>query len=171
MTIDLYTPKEVQNIRELLIKEQQGKCALSNQTFQPKDFHLDHRHDEDQYVRAALYKQANTCLGRIENLWTRYLSYWYNGTLSSFLRDCSEYLKREEDTRYRHPGWIAKIKTEMNKLNTKQQDLLLESFGYPPGKNQKERKQQFGKLVMDRNLGYNTICDMIRIIKEGKETI
>jgi N-glycosylase/DNA lyase len=170
MTQDLYTSADVSKVRALLYKEQQGKCALSGVEFPLKDFHTDHRHDEEQLVRAALYKQSNMALGKLEGLWTRYLAYWYPSTLPEFLRAAADYLERSEanpDTRWRHVGWIKKIQTKFNKLTATQQNTVLQSLDRPNGKNPAERKKYFLAAVKSKVYGYDIIRNIINaVVKE-----
>ena len=164
-TIDLYSAEDVKRVKHLLYKEQQGKCALSGVAVALKDCHCDHRHNDEQLVRGTLYKQSNMALGKLEGLWTRYLAYWYPGTLPEFLRASAAYIERTEanpDTRFRHPGWIKFCRTQFNKLPAKRMDEVLVELGSTPGKNLVERKAKFAKVVLDRNLGYNTILNAIK---------
>lgn len=169
MTEDLYTTADTKRVRELLYKEQAGLCKLSKVAVALKDCHLDHKHDDQQLVRGVLYKQSNMGLGKLEGLWTRYLAYWYPGTLSEFLRASADYLEQSEeqpDTRFRHNHWMKKLKTKFNALNAKQMDEVLISLGSSKGNNATSRKQLFSKLVLDRSLGYDTILSAINKAKE-----
>lgn len=161
MTKDLYTAADVKKVKEQLLSEQSNRCAITGMVFDPKDFHTDHRHDDEQLVRGALYKQGNMVLGKLENLWIRYLAYWYNGTLQDFLRQSADYLDLPKDKRWRHPGWIKKAKTAFNKLPSKSQDRVLELLGCTKGKNLADRKKLFAKVAMDRSLGYEKIMKAI----------
>ena len=160
MTIDLYTQADIKRIRQLLYEEQQGLCELTKLPVEFKDVHLDHAHDSEQLVRGVLHKAANMSLGKIENIATRYL-YWYPYTLPEFLRQVADYLEREQDTRFRHTNWMKLVKTRFNKLNAQQQNNVLIALGSTKGANPKLRKELFGKVVLDRNLGYNVIVETI----------
>lgn len=160
-TEELYTAADVKRVKELLYKEQQGLCALSKQEFGIKDFHTDHSHDDTQLVRAVLYKQSNMALGKIEGLWTRYLKYWYNGSLSDFLRQSADYLERPVDTRFRHPGWLGRVSTDFNKLKESSKDRVLLALGQPKGSNAKQRKELFRKAILTRQFGYEMLKDLI----------
>lgn len=164
MTKDLYTTDDVKQVRTKLYKEQGNKCKLTGLEVDFKDTHLDHAHNSEQLVRGVLHKQSNMCLGKLESLWARYLSYWYPGTLEDFLRASADYLevsRQSPDTRYRHPGWLRLVKIHFNRLNAKQMDAVLVALGRPSGKNLAERKKIFSSLVLDRDLGYNTIKQQI----------
>ena len=168
MTKDLYTAAEVKQVRQLLLKEQQGLCALSKIKVTLADTHCDHAHDDMQLVRGALHRHANLTLGKLEGLWNRYLAHWYPHNLQTFLRQAADYLDRPVDTRWRHPGWHKKVKIAFNKLTALQQNNVLVNLGYDKGSNPKNRKDLFAKAVLDRNLGYNTI--LLVLTKGNYET-
>jgi len=165
MTEHLYTPKDVQKVRELLLKEQGGLDLLTGLPIPPKQAVTDHCH-KSQYVRGILHRQSNAVLGKIENLWTRYLSYWYTGTLQQFLRSCADYLDRTEDKRYVHPGFVKKLQTMFNSLNEAGKKDVLAKLGQPPGVNAAERKTLFKKVVMQRKFSFE---EMKTLIEESKE--
>lgn len=165
-TEDLYTTKDVERIRKLLTDEQENRCAITGIELAPTQHCLDHAHDEEQYVRGVAHRQSNAALGKLEGVYTRYLSYWYPGKLSDFLRQCAAYLEKLPDDRYRHPGWIKKAKTKFGALNEKQKDKVLIDLGYEKGVNSKQRKDIFAKVVLDRKLGYDTIREAIQAAKE-----
>lgn len=160
MTEDLYTPADVKRVRDLLIKEQDRLCGITGLPTALSDYHLDHKHDEQQYVRSAAHKQANMALGKLENLAVRYL-YWYPHGLPAFLRQCADYLEKPDDKRWRHPGWLRKITTLFNKLPTKAQDSVLECLLQEKGKNSEERKKLFKKALANKDFNFNQIKDLI----------
>ena len=155
-TIDLFTPKDVKDVRKLLYDEQKGLDKLTGLPVRFEDTHTDHSHDEEQLVRGVLYRQTNMVLGKIENLRLRYL-YWYDGSLSDFLRLAADYLDQEKDTRYRHPGWIKKVKTLFKKLNAANQNAVLKQLGSPSGNNPKNRNDLFADLIMSRKHNFKSI--------------
>lgn len=161
MTIkDLYTQDDVKKVRLQLIKEQDGKCLITGLPTDTKDFALDHAHDDSQLVRGAVNKHCNMSLGKLENISKRYL-WWYPHSLSTFLRQCADYLDRKPDTRFRHPGWRKKVQTAFNKLNSKQQDQVLVNLGSTKGKNPAERKKLFQKALLTRKFSFDTIINVI----------
>lgn len=160
-TIDLYSTKDVAQVREQLLLEQENYDKLTLTEILPKQACLDHSHDT-LLVRAVLNRQTNAALGKLEGVYTRYLSHWYEGNLSNFLRQAALYLEREDDQRWRHPHWIKKVKTEFNKLNEGQKKSILLSFGSEEGKNSKERKDLFAKIVLNRDYGYEKIITTIK---------
>lgn len=169
MTMDLYSVKDIKKVRDMLFKEQEGLDMLTSLNMEPNFACLDHSHDDKQYVRAVLHRQTNAALGKLENIWLRYLSYWYPYSLPTFLRQSADYLdkfSKKPDKRYRHPDWIKKVKTLFNKLQSKQQDEVLFLFLGLKGKNIKERKNLFNTIVLDRNQGFLKIKDTILKVKE-----
>jgi hypothetical protein len=167
MTQDLYTADGVRKVKELLLQEQGGKCAILGIDIEERKRTavLDHAHDEEQFVRSVLEREANAFLGVIENAHRRFLGYWCEIPLAEVLRRTADYLELEQDTRWRHPGWLKKVSASFNKLNTKQQSFVLEYLGYPAEKNPLKRKAIFRKASLDRNLGYDKIRDAIEKAK------
>lgn len=168
MTKDLYTSKDVSEVKRLLYNQQQGKCALSGVNVDIKDCHTDHSHDDEQFVRGVLYKQSNMGLGKLEGLWTRYLKYWYPHDLPTFLRQAAAYLERSKDTRYRHPGWTTRLQTMFNTLKEKQKDSVLVQLGFHKQLNGLARKKVFRKAILSRKFNY---LELKSIIEKEKEDV
>ncbi len=167
MTTDLYTPTEVKNIRESLLKEQDNKCLILGIDIKPsRTAVLDHRHDDEQLVRGVIEREVNAMCGAAEGAYKRHLKYWCDIPLPSILRCIADYLENTAtENRYRHPKWQAKVKTKFNTLNSKQQDAVLIELGSSQGKNLKERKELFNKIVLDRSKGFEYITKMINKVK------
>lgn len=165
MTIDLFNAADVKKVREELIKEQKGLCAITGTPTASNNFALDHKHDDEQLVRGAAHKQANAALGKLENLAVRYL-YWYPEGLSQFLRVCADYIEKEPDLRWRHPGWIRKINTEFNKLKESKKDAVLLALEQPSGKNGLERKKLFQRAILTRKFSYDILRSIINKAKD-----
>lgn len=163
-TQDLYTVTDVKTVREELLTEQEGYDKLTLTKILPKQACLDHSHDT-LLVRAVLNRQTNAALGKLEGVYTRYLKHWYEGSLSNFLRQAAEYLERPDDHRWRHTQWLKKVKTSFNKLNEKEKSDVLKALGSLDGKNGKERKEIFSKLVLNRELGYEKIQSILKGVK------
>lgn len=161
----LYTTKDVKEVREKLYKEQGGIDPITGLIIPDKQKVLDHDHS-NHYVRAVLHRQTNAVLGKIENLWTRYLSWWYTGTLADFLRGCADYIEKEHTKEYLHPAFIKKLQTEFNKLNEKQKQNVLFKFNEPNGCNGIQRKLYFKKFILKRTHSMNEILEIIRKEKE-----
>lgn len=166
MTQDLYTTSDVKKVREQLLLEQDNKCAILGIPIKPERTPvLDHFHNDEQLVRGVVEREINAYLGVLENAHKRYLRYWLPTPLPDVLKALASYIERSEaipDTRFRHPGWIKFCRTQFNKLPAKRMDEVLEELGSTPGKNLVERKAKFAKVVLDRNLGYNTILNVIK---------
>lgn len=160
MTIDLYNPTDVKKVREQLTEEQDNLDVLTGLPIEPKQHCLDHNHDTMK-VRAVLARQSNAALGKIENIWTRYLSYWYPHDLPTFLEQSAAYLRRPDDDRFHHPHWIKKINTEFNKLKESQKDSVLEALGSTRGKNGAERKKLFQAVILTKQFTYDTLSFII----------
>lgn len=161
----LYTPTDVAKIRKILYEEQGGKDALTGLPLDYKQSVTDHNH-KTQYVRGVLHRQCNAVLGKIENLWTRYLSYWYEGTLSEFLRRAADYIEKEDDHRYLHPGWVRKSQTMFNTLTEGDKKAVLEALGKSQGGNSTERKKLFKSALMTRKFTYEQVKQMINNSKQ-----
>lgn len=165
MTEDLYNVKDTKRVRELLTLEQNNLCAITGLPIEDKQHILEHVHDNEMFVRGVASRQANSALGVIEKMWIRYLRWWYPHDLPTFLDQCSKYLRRKQDKRYRHPSFLKRLAIDFNKLSSKQQDQVLITLGSQAGKNSKERKELFSKIVLDRTLGYVIIKDVINQTK------
>ena len=163
----LYTTKDVQKVREKLYKEQECIDPITRLPIPEKQKVLDHDHS-NHYVRAVLHRQTNAVLGKIENLWTRYLSYWYTGTLSDFLRGCADYIEKEHPKEYLHPAFIKSLQVQFNKLNEKQKQNVLLKFNEPNGCNGHQRKVIFKKFILKRTHSMNEILDVIKKEKDNE---
>ena len=69
----LYTTKDVAEVRTLLKERQSNIDPITGLDIPSKQHVLDHNHNT-QFVRAVLHRQSNAVLGKIENLWSRYLA-------------------------------------------------------------------------------------------------
>lgn len=161
MTVDLYNTTDVKYVREQLTKEQNNKCLVTGLDIPPKQHVLDHAHDDNQLVRGVLHRQVNAFLGKAENAFMRLMQWWYPNDLPTLMRECADYLEREEDTRFRHNGWIKKINTQFNKLKESDKDRVLELMGLEKGKNGAERKKLFQKGILTKEYDYVTIRTFI----------
>lgn len=165
MTEHLYTPNDVKRIRDQLAKEQDNKDALTGLELPDKQKCLDHDH-QSQFVRGVLHRQVNAALGKLEGVHTRYLSYWYEGTLPEFLRQAAQYLELEQDERYIHPMWIKKSCTMFNSLNEQGKKEVLHLMHQPQGSNATERKALFRKALLSKKF---TFFEVKELIEERKK--
>lgn len=164
MTKHLFTPNDVKKVRLDLLAQQKGLCALTGEPIFDYKGVLDHNHKTD-FVRGVLHRNANSALGRIENLYTRELSWWYPESLSTFLRQCADYLDKQDNVEYIHPGWLKKVQTMFNKLPEGKKDLVLIQLGEEAKKNATERKKAFRKRLMSRVFTKQDIVEAIEGVK------
>lgn len=160
----LFNASDVKKIRDKILKEQEGNCAVTKTSVQKPC--LDHDH-ESMLVRGVLSHGINTFVGHIENAYKRRVQWWCDMKLPELLRLVADYLDRKHPQDYYHPSWIKKAKTEFNKLNSSQKTKVLESFNSPVGTNDTQRKVNFKKLLTKKmNLGYDAILQAIEKSKE-----
>lgn len=159
-TQDLYTPTDIKKVREILTKEQKGLDPITGLPLQTPC--LDHKHDLESLVRGVLSRQINAYVGKLENNYKMYIGYWCNIPLPELLRNIADYLEKPEDKRYRHSGWLKKVQTEFNKLNSSEQNEVLRSLIGKTGKNPKERKELFRKILLTREHTFDSIVSTIR---------
>lgn len=162
---DLYTPADVKAVREKLLKEQKGKCKLTGMDIPAGQGVCDHNH-ATQYVRGILHRQGNAALGKLENIYIRFLKWWYPGTLADFLRQAADYVEQPDDKRYVHPGWIKRVTTDFRACTAAQQSSVLHGMGVPDGKNSKERLAAFSKHIKQKKLSYEEIKEIIKRSKD-----
>ncbi len=156
----LYTPTDVSKVRKTLFEEQEGRDALTGLELPLDKLCLDHNHST-QFVRGVLHRQVNAALGKLEGVHTRYLSYWYTGSLPDFLRQAADYLEREDDKRFIHPGFLKKLQTMYNTLNEASKKEVLHHLGQPQGSNGTERKKLFKKALLTRQFTFQQVKDLI----------
>lgn len=161
-TQDLYTAKDIAAVRLLLTKEQNGLSALTGLPLTKPC--LDHCHspENEQLVRGVLNSNENVALGKIENLYARYIGWWFRGTYPEFLRMVASYIERGVDPRFRHSCFIKRLNVEFNKLSEGKKDEVLVLLGKTKGKNSTERKKYFNQAVMSKEFGYNAVLAAIK---------
>ena len=166
MTKDLFNPKDKAGVRDFLLKEQNNTCAITGLPLEKKDSVLEHRHDDQMFVRGVASRSANSLLGVFENGFRRYLSWCYKGTLSDFLRQCAAYLERPVDKRFRHDDWLKKSTIKFKSLNEGSKKTILHKLGQPQGNNATERAKLFRKALMTRQFTFEQIQKLIQTEKE-----
>lgn len=164
--ISLYTASDVKEVRRVLLKQQSGLDALTGLPIPSGQEVCDHCHTT-QLVRGILHRQTNVILGKLENLWVRHLAWWYNGTLSEFLRKAADYLDRDQPREFYHPGWIKRAQIDFNKLKVQQKDQVLTSLGSPLCKNDDLRKKEFKNKILTKTFDYTTIQALLQQTKES----
>lgn len=147
-------------VRKLLYKEQDGKDALTWLSLDYKQSVTDHNHST-QYVRGVLHRQINCALGKLEGVHTRYLAYWYSGSLPEFLRQAADYLERGDDERYIHPGFLKKLSSMYNTLNEAGKKDVLQCMNQQQGANATERKAIFKKALLTKKFTYEDTRNLI----------
>lgn len=160
-TTELYNAKEKKATRDFLLKEQNDLCALTGLPLSADKAVLDHSH-QTHYVRGVLHRSVNSCLGVFENAWKRHMKWWYNGTISDFLRLCADYLERPDDKRFVHDNWLRGCQTKFNALNESQKKKVLVALAQPEGDNAKQRKELFRKALNSRRF---TLTQIEHILK------
>ncbi len=156
----LYTQKDVTRVREKLLERQGGLDLITRQKIPRGKAVLDHCHDT-QFVRGVLSNPSNVALGKIENLWARYLGWWYTGTLSDFLRGCAEYLDREQPKEFLHPKFVDSLQSKFNSLKEGDKKYILSELNQELGTNGTERKKLFRKAVLKRDKTYLEIKNLL----------
>lgn len=149
MSIHLFNTKEVSEVRKKLYDEQQGIDKVTGLELQYKDSVTDHDH-KSHYVRGIIHRQVNAVIGKIENMYIRYIKWWCSIPLPELLRKIADYLELPIDKRYVHPGWMKACQTKFNSLDEKSKTKVLHSMALHDGKNSKERKEIFRKGLMSR---------------------
>ena len=162
MVKQLYNQKDINELKEKLLKENDLNCCLTGQKIELREAVLDHDH-ETQFVRGAIHRQANAALGKIENAFNRYISGWYKGNIDDFLDDIKMYLEESSwNTEYLHPHWIKKCNTEFNKLNERSKEVVLKNMGINGSwSNSKQRKESFKKALLSKKYKYRDIKRLI----------
>ena len=165
MTVHLYNPKDVAKVRKELLVKQGRADALTGLVLLEEKAVLDHNHDT-QFVRAVVDRQVNAALGKLENVWRRYLSTWYPYSLSHFLRQCADYIEKKDNQNYVHPAWLKKVMTEFKKLPETKKTKLLHTYGLcGPFSNSKQRLAAFRKLLLSREVEFNAVSNMIETLR------
>lgn len=59
-------PKDIKPLREQILQEQQGLCAICHDILDPSEAVLDHDH-KSGYIRAVLHRGCNAYIGHLEN--------------------------------------------------------------------------------------------------------
>ena len=164
-TIDLHTPNDLKEVRDLLIKEQQGLDPLTKEPLQRPC--LDHRHDSECLVRGVLGRESNSFEGRVSGAFARYLGWMTQTSLPEVLRNLADYYDKGVDVRFRHPDYKKFLTREFTKLNAIQQSEVLKKFTDKKGNNLAQRKKIFRSLLTkSKGLGYDQVLSVINKIKE-----
>jgi len=168
-TRDLYSVTDIQEVRQLLAKEQGNKDMLTGTSLEGRRAVLDHNHDDEQLVRGVLSHEVNAFIGKIENAYKRHIKYWLDMPLEELLDLSSKFIhktKHYPDYRFRHNGWIKKIKTKFNNLNAKQKQEVLAKLGLSTGNNDLVRKKLFADCIKSKKYTFEQLSNIIKNTKE-----
>lgn len=151
----LYNAKDTARVRELLLKEQKGKCLITNKTIPQGKAALDHNH-KTQFVRGVLHTHSNVMLGKIENAWDRYMVWWCPISLPEFLRGAANFLERDQPKDFVHPAFVKRLEIDFKKLKEPKKDLLLSKYSDVNCSNAGERLKLFKKLVNNKDKSFES---------------
>lgn len=163
----LFTAAEVKEVRDKMQDLQEGIDPVLGEPFKER-LTLDHCHTS-QHVRGVLGLNSNAFEGKINNAFTRCLSWLTDKPLHEILRNLANYLEQDFSANPYHPKWRSKIQTEFNKLNASQMKAVLELHNLEDAKNAAGRKAKFKVLTLDRSLGYDALKESLLKVKENHE--
>lgn len=165
MPESLYTAAEIKKFKEEQVKKQKGIDPITREPFKEVAV-CDHDHSS-QHCRGALNRNSNAFEGLVYNAYTRCLRWLTDVPLPEILRNLATYLEGDYSNNPYHNGWMKRVKTDFNKLSASQQDQALVLLGSAKGKNLKERKELFSKIVLDRSRGFEVISSALKQSKES----
>lgn len=163
MNNSLYTQADLKIERERLAAMQSGIDPITKEPFK-ETVCVDHCH-VTQHTRGALNRNSNAFEGLVFNAYKRCLSWVTNKPLPDLLRNLAEYLENDYSHNPYHPSFTKNLKTKFNQLNANNQNKVLEQLGGEGQGNLVKRKDLFAKLVLDRELGYTRISQVIKEVK------
>ena len=79
-----------------------------------------------------------------------------------FLRQAADYLEKEDDERYLHPGWLRKSQAMFNTLQEGDKKAVLEALGQRQGGNSTERKKLFKNALNTKQFTFEQIKGLIQ---------
>lgn len=157
----LTSQKDIKDCRDRLVREQEGLDAITGYELPTNKAVLDHNHSND-LVRGVVHRNANSLLGRIENGFTREMKWWYQGTIQDFLRQCADYLDKEDVEVY-HSGWIKTVMVQFNKLNAAEQNRTLKELGrYKLKMNLLQRRKAMREVLTKRLVTKGEALEVIK---------
>lgn len=165
ITKDLYNAKDIMEVRRQLEREQDYKDMLTGRNMLGLRVVLDHNHDDEQLVRGVLSHEVNAFIGKVENAYKRHIKYWLDMPLEELLDLSSKFIhktKHYPDYRFRHNGWIKKIKTKFNNLNAKQKQEVLAKLGLSTGNNDLVRKKLFADCIKSKKYTFEQLRNIIK---------
>lgn len=161
----LYTPTDVRNTREKMLKEQKGIDPVLKQPLKLTDAVLDHDH-QSQHCRAVLHRQTNAFEGLVFNAYRRCLEWSSSIPLPQVLRGLADYLEQDYTANPYHPGWIKRVETDFKALNAnRQRHVLARMNASTEGANASARVAAFKSAVLLREFRYAKIRHFILMSK------
>lgn len=153
----LYTPTDVRNTREKMLKDQKGIDPILKQPIKLTDSVLDHDH-RTQHCRAVLHRQTNAFEGLVFNAYRRCLEWSSQVPLPQVLRGLADYLEQDYSSNPYHPGWIKRVETDFKALNANRQKYVLARMNASTeGTNASVRVAVFKSAVLLREFRYAKI--------------
>lgn len=163
----IITTKELQEQRSMMYNLQCKQDPIVREEIPLNKVVLDHCHKTD-HCRAALHRQSNAALGKIENAYIRYIRPFFDITIETWLRNVAEFLEGDYTGNALHPGWLKRCCTKFNSLNARQKDYVLTELGaYQPRSNDDKRKLAFRALL---TAGLVTKGEVMEIIEHARCT-
>ncbi len=161
MTQELHDVKDVQRVRDLLLKEQNNLDPLTKEKMVRPC--LDHRHDSDCFVRGVLSRESNSFEGKVSGAFARYLSWMTSTSLPDVLRNLADYYEKGVDTRFRHPEYKKELTKVFMRLNSRQQTEFLSLYTTKVGSNNLQRKKIFQSLLTKKKaLSYESLLNTLK---------
>jgi hypothetical protein len=163
----LITVNEVRDLRTKMHKDQNFIDPTVNCPIEFSKAVLDHDHSTD-HCRAALHRQSNAALGKIENAYIRYIKPFFNITIDEWLSNVGQYVSADYSANPLHPAWIKRLQTKFNYLNAKQKDLVLRELGaYERPSNDSKRKLAFGSLLKQGLVTKGEVLEIINYVRSS----
>jgi hypothetical protein len=169
MKTSLHTPKDVKEYRQELLAKQDGVDALTGLPLEEKGAVLDHNH-ETEVVRGVIDRQVNAALGKIENIWKRYLSTWYPGKLTDFLEQAKVYIDSDgfmQTHPVYHPNWINRCVRDFKKLDALHQRMVLkemnEDSDFTMPSNAEGRVKLFRATILKKRMTFALVKDYLEV--------
>jgi hypothetical protein len=169
MKSSLHTPNDVKEYRQKLLAQQDGVDALTGLPLEEKGAVLDHNH-ETEVVRGVIDRQVNAALGKIENIWRRYLSTWYPGKLTDFLEQAKVYIDSDgfmQTHQVYHPNWIKRCVRDFKKLSSMYQQMVLkemnEDTDFAMPSNAEGRVKLFRATILKKRMPFALVKDYLEV--------
>ena len=166
---DIFTADQLKKVREERLQQNQNICEMTFREIPKGVAVFDHAHDSQQLLRGVVHRQANLFLGKIENSWTRYMGWWFNGTLSEALRLIANYLERDS-LPYRHPHWKAKVMARFRSLKSAEKDEVLTKLGFNRKFTNNRERDRHIELLFRNKIGFDFIDSVITEVLDKRET-